>query len=47
MRNLEIEAVLAALKDKKGIDLTGYRRETIKKRISERIIRYHLGGGGN
>jgi chemotaxis protein methyltransferase CheR len=47
MRDMEIEAVLAVLKEKKGIDLTGYRRETIKKRISERITRYHLGDPGH
>ncbi|NIM14931.1 MAG: protein-glutamate O-methyltransferase CheR [Candidatus Aminicenantes bacterium] len=41
-RDVEIEAVLAVLKEKKGIDLTGYRRETIKKRVSERITRYHM-----
>jgi chemotaxis methyl-accepting protein methylase len=46
-RDPEIEAVLAVLKDKRGIDLTGYRRETIKQRISERMTRYHPASPGN
>ena len=45
--DIEMEAILAVLKEKKGIDLTGYRHETIKKRISERITRYHMGEPGN